>query len=187
MGDFGQKTFFIDKYIKKIDETIEKADKNEAKQLIKEIVAVYESEIKDIGSQLETYSFAHYENPDLMGDLTLLRAKLLNYKANLTSGLYEHLGRNGKGLQVSQNVNQSVSNNIEVTLDSTVSIINSLPSDTLSDEEKDILNGKLAAIKAAQDKPTRWERAKNALKWIAEKGIEVGIAALPYIVEALKK
>lgn len=187
MGDFAQKTFFIDKYIRKIDETIEKADKNEAKRLIKEIIAVYESEIKDFGSQLETYSYAHYENPDLMGDLTILRAQLLNYKANLTSGLYEHLGRNGKGLQVSQNINQSVTTNVEITLDSTVSVINNLPTVILNDEEKDALNGKLAAISAAPDKPTRWEKAKNALKWIAEKGIEVGIAALPYIAEALKK
>lgn len=187
MGDFAQKTFFIDKYIKKIDEAIERVDKIEAKRLIKEIVGVYEPEIKDIGGHLETYSFAHHENPDLMGDLTILKAKLLNYKANLTSGLYEHLGRNGKGLQVSQNVNQSVTTNVEITLDSTVSVVNNLSAEILSDDDKDILNGKLAAISAASDKPTRWEKAKSALKWIAEKSIEVGTAALPYIVEALKK
>ena len=50
-----------------------------------------------------------------------------------------------------------------------------------------MLNGKLMSIETATDKPTRWEKAKNVLKWIAEKSIEVGIAALPYIVEALKK
>lgn len=187
MGDVTQKTLIIDKYIRKIDATIEKTDKNEAGRLIKEIVAVYESEIKDIASQLDTYSFAPHDNPNQLNDLTILKAKLLNYKANLISGLYEHLGRSGRGLQVSQNVNQSVSSNVEVTLDSTVSVINNLPDDSLSDDEKMYLNGLLATINAAPDKSTRWEKAKNALKWIAEKSIEVGIAALPYIVEALKK
>ena len=96
-------------------------------------------------------------------------------------------GKTGKGFQVSQSVNQSVTTNVEITLDNTVSIINNLPAEVLSDDEKVYLSGILATINAASDKPTRWERAKNALKWIAEKGIEVGVAALPYIVEALKK
>lgn len=187
MGDMTQKTLTIDKYIHRLDDIITTSNGSNARQLIKEIVAVYESEIKDIRSQLEMYSIIYSDNPNFINDATILKAKLLNYKQNLVSGLYEHLGKSGKGLQITQKVNQNLTSNVEITLDNTVSLINNLPNETLSDDDKDVLNGKLAAISAASDKLTRWEKAKSALKWIAEKGIEVGTAALPYIVEALKK
>lgn len=187
MGDMTQKALAIDKYIRKLDEIINTGNISNARQLIREIVAVYESEIKDIRSQLDMYSMVRSDNPDFTNDATILKAKLSNYKLNLVTGLYEYLGKTGKGFQVSQSVNQSVTTNVEITLDNTVSIINNLPAEVLSDDEKVYLSGILATINAASDKPTRWERAKNALKWIAEKGIEVGVAALPYIVEALKK
>ena len=49
-----------------------------------------------------------------------------------------------------------------------------------------MLSGKLASISAEKDKEKRWEKISSALKWIAEKGIQVGIAALPYITKALE-
>ena len=187
MVDVTEKIKQIDEIIQRIDAVVEKNDNQAAHKLCKEIIGIYGTEIDSIMNMLDMTTWHFDEHPiDYIGDARLLKGKLLNYRTNLSSGLYSVIG-NPNGVHVSQNVNQRVSNNIEVTLDSTVSIINRLPSDSLSDEEKDILNGKLAAINAAQDKPTRWERAKNALKWIAEKSIEVGIAALPYIVEALKK
>ena len=38
----------------------------------------------------------------------------------------------------------------------------------------------------SKDKKTRWEKVQDTLKWIAEKGIEIGVAALPYIAKALE-
>ena len=37
-----------------------------------------------------------------------------------------------------------------------------------------------------KDKTTKWEKAKEILKWIADKSVDVGIAALPYIWEIIK-
>ena len=65
--------------------------------------------------------------------------------------------------------------------------INQLPESVLSTDDKALLTGKLTQISFEKEPESRWEKAKGALKWIAEKGIEVGIAALPYIVQALTK
>ena len=73
-----------------------------------------------------------------------------------------------------------------MSLEQTIRTINELPSTILSDQDKEILNGKIASLSIENDKQKRWEKVGNTLKWIAEKGIEVGTAALPYIVKALE-
>lgn len=87
---------------------------------------------------------------------------------------------------VTQHVNQDVSTEVVITLDQVISCIQDLPETALSAEDKDILSGKLAAISSEKDKEKRWEKVSGTLKWIAEKGIQVGIAALPYIAKALE-
>ena len=67
-----------------------------------------------------------------------------------------------------------------------ISNIQDLPETELSAEDKDILSGKIAAISSEKDKEKRWEKVSGTLKWIADKGIQVGIAALPYIAKALE-
>jgi hypothetical protein len=92
------------------------------------------------------------------------------------------------GIYVNQIAEQKMDATFQITLEQVVETINELSEDALSDEEKEILNGKLASLSATKgkDKKTRWETAKGILKWIADKGVDVGIATLPYIVAALK-
>lgn len=116
----------------------------------------------------------------------MVRAQLRNYIFNLKSGLQRHLYADN-GIHVQQTTLQNVENTVSVSITQTAEMINRLPDSVLTSDEKELLNGKLMSIETSPDKSTRWEKAKSALKWIAEKSIEVGIAALPYIVEALKK
>lgn len=78
---------------------------------------------------------------------------------------------------------------VTVTLDQTVNTINEIPSDILSDEEKEELEEKLSALEVARnsgDKGKLSSKVGNVLKYIADKGIEVGIASLPYLGEISK-
>ena len=186
-----EKIKILEDYICMLEDAITKKDVGKAKELQTEIIAVYEPEIDSLKSELDNYSFTHYgaSTPvDYIGDAKLLRAKLQNYKLNPASGLYKPFqGADGAGtVTVTQHVNQDVCTEVVITLDQVISSIQDLPETELSAEDKDILSGKIAAISSEKDKEKRWEKVSGTLRWIAEKGIQVGIAALPYIAKALE-
>lgn len=179
----------IDEYIGRLNDAIEGNDREKAKKLQTEIIAVYEPEIDSLKSELDNYNFAHFgtNTPvDYVGDAKLLKAKLQNYKLNLASGLYKPFQSAEGAVTVTQHVNQDVNATLVVTFEQVIHNIQQLPDSVLSDEEKEVLSGKIAAISAEKDKEKRWGKVCSALKWIAEKGIQVGIAALPYIAKTLE-
>ncbi len=184
-----EKIKIIDEYIGRLNDAIEGNDREKAKKLQTEIIAVYEPEIDSLKSELDNYNFAHFgtNTPvDYVGDAKLLKAKLQNYKLNLASGLYKPFQSAEGAVTVTQHVNQDVNATLVVTFEQVIHNIQQLPDSVLSDEEKEVLSGKIAAISAEKDKEKRWGKVCSALKWIAEKGIQVGIAALPYIAKTLE-
>ena len=185
-----EKLKVLDNYISELNNAVREKDTTKAKLLQTEIIAVYDSEIDSLKNELDNYNVAKHfggNTPvDYIGDARLLSAKLLNYKLNLASGLYRHFKDAEGTVNVTQQVSQDVTNTVTVSLEQTIKCINELPSSELSDQDKEILNGKLASISVESDKQKRWEKAGNALKWIAEKGIQVGIAALPHIIKSLE-
>lgn len=179
------KTELIDGYIQRIDSIVSTNNYEAAEDLQSEIISVFYSEISEFAAQLDTYHlYDDNHQVDYIGNLIKIRAKLLNHKANIYLGIFS--SGNGSGVTVNQSVTQDASTSVSITLNSTVSSINQLPEQVLSEEEKDILNGKLAGLSAETDRERRWEKVKDALKWVAEKSIEVGTAALPYIVKILE-
>lgn len=177
-----QKAEMINEYIARIEDAISKNDQNEAGDLVREIVGVYEAEIEGLGRHLSFYS-GGYE----IDNAKKVRARLKNYVLNLQAGLYKPFQDKG-AITVTQTAEQKVETVVQVSLEQTVKLINELPEETLSADDKEKLNGKLAGLSAqnGMDKATRWETAKSVLKWIADKSVEVGLAALPYIMEAMK-
>ena len=179
----------LDNYICKLNEAVKEGNSTKAKALQKEVIAVYDSEIESLTNELDNYNVGKHWNGapiDYIGDARLLSAKLLNYKLNLASGLYRHFKVSDGTVNVTQQVSQDVTNTVTVSLEQTIKNINELPPSVLSDQDKEILNGKIASLSIENDKQKRWDKVGNTLKWIAEKGIEAGTAALPYIVKALE-
>lgn len=184
-----QKLQMIEGYIGKLEDVVTNCNRDEAKNLQIEIIGVYGSEIEGLKTNLDNYSSASfYPNGqvDFIRDAKLLKAKLTNYKLNLESGLYKPFQNSEGGVMVTQHVNQDTSMMVIVTLKQTIDNIQELPDAVLSAEEKEVLSGKIAAISAEKDKQKKWEKVCGALKWIADKGVQVGIATLPYIVKTLE-
>ena len=184
-----EKIKILEDYIRALDDAITKRNAEKARELQTEIIAVYEPEIDSLKSELDGCKLNYFGSSrpvDYIGDAKLLKAKLQNYKLNLASGLYKPFRGTDGAVTVTQHVNQDVSTEVVITLEQTISNIQSLPETALSAEDKDILSGKIAAISSEKNKEKRWEKVSGALKWIAEKGIQVGIAALPYIAKALE-
>lgn len=185
-----EKLQMLESYIDKLETAVSQNDNAKAKTLQKEIIAVYEPEIASLRSQLDSQDVSHLlhnaSSVDYIGDAKLLQKKLQNYRLNLVTGIYKPFQSSDGAVTVTQHVNQDVSATVVVTFEQTIHNIQELPESVLSDEEKEMLSGKLASISAEKDKENRWEKISSALKWIAEKGIQVGIAALPYITKALE-
>lgn len=180
------KVEMLEHYINQAEEIIQKNDAALAKQFQHEVVAVYNNEITDIRGGLSTNSPAALSSsyhPDYISDVRLLKAKLLNYFNNLRSGLYKVLMANS-GTNI--NVSQEMNNTVLISLEQVVESINQIPDTELSSEDKEVLTGKLASMSTKKDKSERWEKAKSILKWLADKGVDAGIAALPYIAQAIQ-
>ena len=185
-----EKLQMLESYIDKLEIAVSQNDNATAKTLQREIIAVYEPEIASLRSQLDSQDVSHlFQNAssvDYIGDAKLLQKKLQNYRLNLVTGIYKPFQSSDGAVTVTQHVSQDVSTSVIVNLEQAIHNIQELPESVLSSEDKEILSGKIASISAEKDKEKRWGKVCSALKWIAEKGIQVGIAALPYIAKTLE-
>ena len=186
-----EKLQMLESYINKLDTAVSENDIAKARALQREIIAVYDPEIESLRGGLDSQSISHsFKNSppvDYIGDARLLRVKLQNYRLNLASGIYKPFQNSDGAVTVTQHVSQDVSTSVIVNLEQAIHNIQELPESVLSSEEKEILTGEIASISAEKDKEKRWGKVCSALKWIAEKGIQVGIAALPYITKMLEE
>jgi len=166
-------------------------DESEKRDLIKEIVGVFSEDIPRIRTELDFYAphaFFGAETAikfDFDGDLRKLRAKLTRL---LETQSMVKVSSPKQIINVTQNNENSAT--VSVSIDVTIGEIEKLSRDVLSDEEKEVLIGKIATldrdVKNGSSRNAIWAKAVSALKWIADKSVEVGIAALPYIIQALQ-
>ena len=183
-----EKIQMLDDYISQLDESVANKNEVEAEQLRYEIIAVYENEVDGLRRGLDAYSpdrelvSRPYDN---ISDAKILCAKLKNYKFNLKSGLYKVSQGIDNSVNVIQTTNQEMQSSISITLDQVTYDINSLSGSVLSKEEKEILCGKLATLSAEKNEKSRWEKAQEILKWVADKSVELGKVALPYVLQAI--
>lgn len=157
----------------------------EIKELIEEIVYVYNSEIEGL------YSLRYYYDDlsALNSDLKKLEAKLINYRDNLETQTSSSQIESPL-IQVNQANSNRNDTSIELAIDfnTVVSAVNGLNESVLSSEEKAELISQLTTLGAARsDKKSAWEVAGRILRWLSDKGAEVAIACLPYILATLKK
>lgn len=178
----------LDEYIGRAEKIEQSKDVKLAIKLVDEVVGVYSAEIPHFTDGMSRYQWhLDGEKPDYLFDASLIKAKLLNHKANIRTGLYSKFFSDGSGnVTVNQSAQQSLENHISVSLDQTIEVIDNLPENSLTAEERVALIEKLASIHATKDKKSKWDKIKEVLKWVAEKGIEVGVAALPYIAKSLE-
>jgi len=174
----------------------------EAKKLANLLVGVYQNQIKDIKKNLYGYNFwgnfKEEKIPSQSGyidNVIMLKDKLRNYRDTLKRDvLSKSLEREVAFLKsqpttfnVSQNVNNEIS--IKIDLEQTIDAVWNLSDSTLGEWDKKELEEQLYEIQRAKrnnDKGEIVSKVGKVLKFIAEKGVEVGIATLPYIMETLK-
>ncbi len=165
-------------------------------------------------SELQSLVLSYYmfDSIDYKSDLDKLKAKLL-YKVSVLSDQRDkelkrqEVAKEEREIEklkyqaaIAQssikveniNNNNSIANssvNITITLTQTIEEINRIPNESLSKEDKDKLTNDLYAlegIKSTGDKVKFWDKAKDVIKYVADKGVDTGIALLPLIVQSLQ-
>lgn len=189
----------VEEYIRRADEIIESKNRTTAKEFTREVIAVFQSEIPKITSQLTAYRFSG--DQDDIKDTSTLRAMLFNYSTNIRRD--DEIRKNDlEKLKLQQsiltinNTNQNEASSqansyvtVVVTVTQAIESINNLPDDILSKEEKESLEEKVASLELltkSGDKEKASKKLGSILKYVADKGIEVGIALLPYLGEISK-
>ena len=185
--------------VERCNHIIEEKDSAGAKSLSSEIIGVFSHEISNITGKLDAYSM-HFgnERTDYLGDVALLRQKLLNYKFNLQQEkdkmAYDlELARLRQPTitahaESNQSQVQSTSNNISITIENTISKIDEIPEETLSADDKEKLKEylySLEGMRVSKNKAKFWDKAKEVLKFLVDKGADAAIALLPYILNGL--
>ncbi len=191
-------------YIKQCDSCISDSDRNEAEKLANKIIGIYSDEISNITANLDMY-FPHFGgvSVDYLGDIEILKAKLVNYKDNLELTETQKIKDleklklqqsimtiNNTATNANENTASSVAtSNVKVSFEQVIENINDLPNDILTQDEKDELEDKLAGIESAlkkKDKVKLSAKLGGVVKYIADKSFDVGIAVLPYLGEVAK-
>lgn len=186
----------IEKYIGWCDEATANNDYETAKELQDEIIGVYSKDIPNIKTNLDNYQVRvigigspHYE-VDYFGDIKKLKAKLQNYKYELEEKEkvrqeeleVRRMAASGITIQ-NQNSSSSTStanSSITITLEQTLEKLTPL----LPPEEIEELEDKISALELAikkDDKGKSSSKMSSVLKFIADKGIDVAIATIPYL------
>lgn len=193
---------FVKSYINRCDEVILSGCKADADKLQDEIIGIFESEITDIKNMLDNYSWAGFYDSnrqvDFIGDIKLIKQKLINYMVNLQEKQnkikYElelaRLKQPRLSAHAEANPTQTatVTSYVNITIEQAIKQLDEIPENILSNIERDILKELIFSLegsKAARDKSKFWDKAKEILKFIADKGADTAIATLPYIIASL--
>jgi len=184
---------FVQSYIDRCNTVIADNDSKAADKLQDEIIGVFEHEITDIKNMLDNYSMCHYGESssavDYIGDIKLLQKRLENYAIDIQHKK-EESDRELELARLKQpTMTQTTNVTVNVTIDQTIEQINQIPAENLSDAEKETLIGNLYDIekyKKTGNKSKAWDVAKGVLKYLADKGADAAVAALPLIIQGLQ-
>ena len=192
----------LDQYIEKLDNA-SSLEQSEVEALIEDITRVFISQDELRELWLDYYN-SYNDSNDLMSNVRKLKTKLEYNKAVLIDE-NEKVKQRAKSeqeqreleklrLQVElkktgitiNNTNTNENNNsVSVTFESVRDKVNNMTS--LPDEDIEEIQNRIDEIEeivnSKETKSKKWSKAKEIIKWIADKGVDVGITLLPLILK----
>ena len=134
---------------------------------------------------LASYSYGSSNRNDFNDEQTQLRIDKLKHFRDEELRKLKIAEAQGASVSLVQKTTASATSNVQVTLEATFEQIDKLPETTLSDDEKTLLKGMIGDLNT-KDKSKRGSKLDKLLSWLAGKGTDVFIAAMPYIVQLIK-
>lgn len=169
-----------------IDDKINEQDKL---QLYLSATAKYHPYVPQLGAGLFGFSknrglYTQVTGKSLDYNIQQIYNKLCAFRALNYPGL-GNVAENTPNTFVSITNNNENHNTVSVTFESVRDAVGNMTS--LPDEDIEEIKNKIdeieAIVNSKESKSKKWSRAKEIVKWIADKGVDVGIALLPLILK----
>lgn len=180
----------LDKYIKDCELVLSNGNPSDAAKKILFIKNILENQqiffntCAEYDHNNEQYIFDSDKNVEhlekFIDELKFHRAKLSD-----ENNAHNEQNDNISAININNINTANATINQNISIDSTIKAINELPSDILDKKSKEYLENILLAIESLKntDKEKAKEKIAKVLKYIVDKGVEVGIAILPYLGE----
>lgn len=188
-GDYYDAICLIEEKISTAQQLLKSTDTNKMSRFIYSTFMIYSDKIAS-GIQdgfMTTFALALSDElddykRDLQFLIDILQKLLADQKIEANKAQTEM-----RKIEISPTFNNT--NNVSNAISLSVAIENIENCHELSIDEKEQLNKillEIETLKKKRDKKSLWEKVKAAIGWIIEKGVDVGIAALPYIIQAIQ-
>lgn len=157
-------------------------------QLYKDVTAKYHPYIPKLSDGLYAYiqKYALYDDvsgESLLHNLKQVYNKMLSFKALGYPSLKETIPQGVPMVQITNTNENKV--DIKVSFSDVrkeIENMSALP-DVEIEEILSKINDLEKIVKSSDRKSKKWENAKSIVKWIADKGVDVGIALLPLLLQ----
>lgn len=158
-------------------------------QLYKDVTAKYHAHVPKLGDGLYKYteSLGFYDEvsgESLFHNLRQIYNKMLSFKALDYPSLHDATPPNAAPMVQITNTNENKIN-VNISFNEVRKQIENMSA--LPDTEINEILGRIdeleRIIQSSDRKSKKWENAKNIIKWIAEKGVDVGIALIPLLLQ----
>lgn len=175
--------------LKRVLENYDSMTEKDKQRLYLSMTAKYHPYVPQLGEGLYQYhaQSGFYEsvgNSSLEHNLNQIYNKLTTFKTLNYPGLGEAVANAPSTVVNITNSNEN-NNTISVTFDSVREKVNgmtSLPDEDIEEIQKRI-NELEEIVNSKDSKSKKWSKAKEVIKWVADKGVDVGIALLPLILK----
>lgn len=157
-------------------------------QLYKDVTARYHPYVPKLSDGLYDYvqAYAFYDDvsgESLFHNLKQVYNKLLAFKALGYPSLIESIPQSVPMVQITNTNENKVDINISFNdVRREIENMSALP-ETEIEEVLSKINELENIVKSSDRKSKKWENAKGIVKWIADKGVDVGIALLPLLLQ----
>lgn len=175
--------------LKRVVDIESDVSEEEKKRLYWSVTAKYHPYVPKLGEGLYSYLaeqgfYGGVEGSSLDYNLQQIYNKLCAFKALNYPGL-DAVATSSPNTVVNITNNNENKNTMNVTFDSvrkTIDSMTSLPEEDI-EEIKDKIFVLEKIVNSKESKSKKWSKAKDIIKWVADKGVDVGIALLPLILK----
>ena len=178
----------ITEHIRRLEQALEEGLKGEQLKVVYDSIDYVYANARGYDSYtdgLASYSYGSSNRNDFNDEQTQLRIDKLKHFRDEELRKLKIAEAQGASVSLVQKTTASATSNVQVTLEATFEQIDKLPETTLSDDEKTLLKGMMGDLNT-KDKSKRGSKLDKLLSWLAGKGTDVFIAAMPYIVQLIK-
>lgn len=171
----------IDEDIRCGKEIVEKRDTTNCNEFHKTLISKYSPIIDSFGGNLYSL-FYDNDKSNCFSNIKTMVSKLELFKA---MEYKNSVDKRENGITINNNNTNSNTVDINISFEQARNTIENMTA--LPDSEVEEILSKIdeleKIVQSGDRKTKKWEKAKGIVKWIADKGVDVGIALLPLLLQ----